>query len=354
MTSDTPRGLLCIWTDIDPAHEVDFNRWYDREHMQERVAIPGFQSARRFGASQPCPRPYLALYYTDSLDVFRSEAYGRAFANQTPWSLENFKRMRGTQRITCELTLRDGKVVHQTVTTGARGLVLGEEWVAAEPLPAGARVLPALRRLGTTLVAMTGKPDSTLARHADHVLSCAVDQEACPLNLAPTASTTAQMALGDALAVALLDARGFTADDFARSHPAGSLGRRLLLHITDVMHAGDDVPRVDVGATLSQALVEMSRKRLGMTAVVDGDGRLAGLFTDGDLRRTLDKSLDLAGLCIDDVMARQPRTIESHRLATEAANEMEHHKINGLLVTDRAGNLVGALNMHDLLKAGVV
>lgn len=215
-------------------------------------------------------------------------------------------------------------------------------------------LLPALKRKGVPIIALTGRPQSTLATEATIHLDAGVEKEACPLGLAPTASTTAALALGDALAVALLDARDFKPEDFALSHPGGSLGRKLLVHISDLMHGGDALPRVMSGSSLKDALLEMTRKGLGMTAVCDADGRLLGIFTDGDLRRTLDKSLDLAGLCIDDVMARQPRTIESHRLATEAANEMEHHKINGLLVTDRAGNLVGALNMHDLLKAGVV
>ncbi|MDC7714315.1 KpsF/GutQ family sugar-phosphate isomerase [Vogesella sp. LYT5W] len=215
-------------------------------------------------------------------------------------------------------------------------------------------LLPALKRKGVPIIALTGRPQSTLATEASIHLDAGVEKEACPLGLAPTASTTAALALGDALAVALLDARDFKPEDFALSHPGGSLGRKLLVHISDLMHGGDALPRVISGSSLKDALLEMTRKGLGMTAVCANDGQLLGIFTDGDLRRTLDKTLDLAGLCIDDVMARQPRTIESHRLATEAANEMEHHKINGLLVTDRAGNLVGALNMHDLLKAGVV
>ncbi|MDC7702539.1 KpsF/GutQ family sugar-phosphate isomerase [Vogesella indigofera] len=215
-------------------------------------------------------------------------------------------------------------------------------------------LLPALKRKGVPIIALTGRPQSTLATEASIHLDAGVEKEACPLGLAPTASTTAALALGDALAVALLDARDFKPEDFALSHPGGSLGRKLLVHISDLMHGGEALPRVISGSSLKDALLEMTRKGLGMTAVCAADGQLLGIFTDGDLRRTLDKSLDLAGLRIDDVMARQPRTIESHRLATEAANEMEHHKINGLLVTDRAGNLVGALNMHDLLKAGVV
>ena len=216
-------------------------------------------------------------------------------------------------------------------------------------------LLPVLKRQGNTVIAMTGRPQSTLARESDLHLDVSVPAEACPLDLAPTSSTTASLAMGDALAVALLDARGFTADDFARSHPAGSLGRRLLLHITDVMHAGDDVPRVDVGATLSQALVEMSRKRLGMTAVVDGGGRLAGLFTDGDLRRTLDNpALDVRTARIADVMTRQPKTIGADQLAVEAARLMETHKISGLIVVNDEQRPVGALNIHDLLRARVV
>ncbi len=178
--------------------------------------------------------------------------------------------------------------------------------------------------------------------------------EACPLALAPTSSTTASLAMGDALAVALLDARGFTADDFARSHPAGSLGRRLLLHITDVMHSGDELPCVGEDASLSQALVEMSRKRLGMTAVVDAGQRLVGLFTDGDLRRALDSDLDVRSARIVDVMTRKPRTIGADQLAVEAARLMETHQINGLIVVDPEGRAVGALNIHDLLRARVV
>lgn len=216
-------------------------------------------------------------------------------------------------------------------------------------------LLPVLKRQGNVVIAMTGRPDSTLAREADVHLDGSVPAEACPLALAPTASTTAALALGDALAVALLEARGFTAEDFARSHPAGSLGRRLLLHIRDVMHAGDDVPRVREDATLSQALVEMSRKRLGMTAVVDGEGRLLGLYTDGDLRRTLDDaSVDVRNTAIAAVMTRSPKTIDADALAVEAAQLMEAHKINALLVVDEGHRVVGALNIHDLLRARVV
>ncbi|MCC8446725.1 KpsF/GutQ family sugar-phosphate isomerase [Xanthomonas translucens] len=215
-------------------------------------------------------------------------------------------------------------------------------------------LLPVLKRQGNAVIAMTGRAQSTLAHEADLHLDVSVPAEACPLDLAPTSSTTASLALGDALAVALLDARGFTADDFARSHPAGSLGRRLLLHITDVMHGGDELPQVREDASLSEALVEMSRKRLGMTAVVDGDGRLLGLFTDGDLRRTLDSALDVRQTRIAEVMTRQPRTIGADQLAAEAARLMETYKINGLIVVDGAGRAVGALNIHDLLRARVV
>ena len=216
-------------------------------------------------------------------------------------------------------------------------------------------LLPVLKRQGNPLIAMTGRPQSTLAREADVHLDVSVPAEACPLDLAPTASTTAALAMGDALAVALLEARGFTAEDFARSHPAGTLGRRLLLHIADVMHAGDAVPRVRAEATLSQALVEMSRKRLGMTAVVDEDDRLLGLYTDGDLRRTLDDAaIDLRTARIGQVMTRDPKTIGSDALAVEAARLMETHKINALLVIDGDRRVVGALNIHDLLRARVV
>ncbi|MBC7990376.1 MAG: KpsF/GutQ family sugar-phosphate isomerase [Luteimonas sp.] len=216
-------------------------------------------------------------------------------------------------------------------------------------------LLPVLKRQGNRVLAMTGRPQSTLARESDVHLDVSVPAEACPLDLAPTSSTTASLAMGDALAVALLDARGFTADDFARSHPAGALGRRLLLHIADVMHAGDDAPRVREDAMLSDVLLEMSRKRLGMTAVVDGDGRLLGLYTDGDLRRTLaDARIDVRSTRIVDVMTRTPVTIDADALAVEAARLMETHKITQLLVIDGERRVVGALNIHDLLRARVV
>lgn len=216
-------------------------------------------------------------------------------------------------------------------------------------------LLPVLRRQGNRLVSMTGRPNSSLARESDVHLDISVPAEACPLDLAPTASTTAALAMGDALAVTLLEARGFTADDFARSHPAGALGRRLLLHITDVMHAGEAVPRVHAETPLGEALAEMSRKRLGMTAVVDAGDRLLGLYTDGDLRRTLDDpAVDLRATTIGQVMTRSPKTIASDALAAEAARLMEQHKINALLVVDADGRVVGALNIHDLLRARVV
>ncbi len=215
-------------------------------------------------------------------------------------------------------------------------------------------LLPVLKRQGNPLIARTGRPQSSLASAADIHLDVNVDHEACPLALAPTSSTTTSLAMGDALAVALLDARGFTADDFARSHPAGSLGRRLLLHITDVMHGGADLPSVREDASLSEALVEMSRKRLGMTAVVDAHGRLVGLFTDGDLRRALDTDLDVRTAGIAQVMTRAPRTIGADQLAVEAARMLEQYQINGLIVVDGEGRAVGALNIHDLLRAKVV
>ncbi|UOF16174.1 KpsF/GutQ family sugar-phosphate isomerase [Lysobacter capsici] len=216
-------------------------------------------------------------------------------------------------------------------------------------------LLPVLKRQGNAVIGMTGRPQSTLARESDVHLDVSVPAEACPLALAPTSSTTASLAMGDAIAVALLEARGFTADDFARSHPAGALGRRLLLHITDIMHAGDEVPTVGADASVSEALVEMSRKRLGMTAVVDDARRLIGLYTDGDLRRTLDDpGVDLRSTQIKEVMTRSPKTIGADALAVEAAQLMETHKISGLLVVDTERRVVGALNIHDLLRARVV
>jgi len=215
-------------------------------------------------------------------------------------------------------------------------------------------IVPLIKRRGAKLIAMTGNPGSTMAREADVHLNAGVDKEACPLNLAPTASTTAALALGDALAVALLDARGFSADDFARTHPGGSLGRRLLIHVHDVMHAGDELPKIDSTASLKLALLEMTQKGLGMTAVVDAAGKVAGVFTDGDLRRALEHALDLQQAQVVDLMTKNPKTIRADELAVAAVEKMETLKINGLLVVDADNTLLGALNMHDLLKAGVV
>ncbi len=215
-------------------------------------------------------------------------------------------------------------------------------------------ILPLLKRLRVPLIALTGNPHSTLARAASAHINVSVAKEACPLGLAPTASTTAALAMGDALAVALLEARGFTAEDFARSHPGGRLGRRLLLLIEDLMHTGERLPRVGAETLLADALLEMSRKGLGMTAVVDADNRLLGVFTDGDLRRTLDKALDIHHTPVSQVMTPRAKTVRPKQLAAEALALMEEYKINALLVVDDEERLVGALNMHDLLRAGVV
>ena len=215
-------------------------------------------------------------------------------------------------------------------------------------------ILPVLKRLGVPLVAMTGRADSTLARHADVFLDCAVDKEACPLNLAPTASTTVQLALGDALAVALLDARGFKAEDFARSHPGGALGRKLLTHVSDVMRSGSAVPRVGPDASFSALMREMSAKGLGATAVVNADGQVLGIFTDGDLRRLMERGQDLRALSAADVMHPQPSTIAQDALAVEAAELMELRRITSVLVLDDQGLLCGALNSNDLMRAKVI
>jgi arabinose-5-phosphate isomerase len=215
-------------------------------------------------------------------------------------------------------------------------------------------LLPPLRRLTVPVIALTGRPDSTLAREATQHLDVSVREEACPLNLAPTASTTAALAMGDALATALLEARGFTSDDFARAHPGGTLGRKLLLHVADVMRRGDELPRVAAAAPLEQGLMEMSRKGLGMTSVVDDTGALLGVFTDGDLRRALDKGVNLRTTPMQDVMTRNPRHIAPQELAAEAVNRMQEHRITALLVVDAGGRLAGALNIHDLLRAGVL
>lgn len=214
-------------------------------------------------------------------------------------------------------------------------------------------ILPSLKRLAIPIVSMTGNPQSTLAQQSQVHLDAAVSEEACPLNLAPTASTTVALALGDALAVALLEARGFQADDFALSHPGGSLGRKLLVLVRDLMHSGEALPVVTANMTLRDALLEISRKGLGMTAVVDEQRRLLGVYTDGDLRRTLDRDIDLRTTLVSAVMTPNPATIDAKSLAAEAAAVMEARRINGLLVVDE-GRLVGALNMHDLLRARVV
>jgi arabinose-5-phosphate isomerase len=216
------------------------------------------------------------------------------------------------------------------------------------------RMLPVAKREGTPLVALTGNPASSLARLADVHLDVHVDKEACPLNLAPTSSTTAMLALGDALAIACLDARGFGPDDFARSHPAGALGRRLLTYVRDVMRTGERIPRVAVDTSLVDALHEISRKQLGMTAVLDSTGRLQGIFTDGDLRRLLERAGDVRSVKLADVMTRHPLTIAPDVLATEAAQLMDQRKKNQLLVVDADGALVGALHMHDLMAAKVI
>ena len=215
-------------------------------------------------------------------------------------------------------------------------------------------ILPLFKRMGAPLIAMTGNPQSTLAREADVHLDISVPAEACPLNLAPTASTTATLAMGDALAVALLKHRGFTEADFARSHPGGALGRRLLLRVSDVMRTGDDLPMVGPDTPLPEGLLEMSRKRLGMTAVVDADRRVVGIFTDGDLRRALDRRIDVQKARMADVMTKGSRSIGPQELAAEAVLMMEKHAVNGLMVLDAGGVLVGALNVHDLLRAGVL
>ena len=215
-------------------------------------------------------------------------------------------------------------------------------------------ILPLVKRTGARLIALTGNAESSLAKLADVHLDARVDKEACSLNLAPTASTTAALALGDALAVALLDARGFGPDDFARSHPGGALGRRLLTYVRDVMRTGDQVPKIGLDATVSDALFEITAKRLGMTAIVDDTGRAVGIFTDGDLRRVLERPGDFRALSIAEAMTKQPRTIGADHLAVEAVELMERHRINQMLVADAAGTLVGALNMHDLFGAKVI
>ena len=215
-------------------------------------------------------------------------------------------------------------------------------------------ILPIIKRLDVPLIAMTGNPQSTLSLAATANINVSVEKEACPLGLAPTASTTAALAMGDALAVALLESRGFTEEDFARSHPGGTLGRRLLLLIDDLMHTGDDIPRVSIDTPLTDALMEMTRKGLGMTAIVDAQGKLAGVFTDGDLRRTIDHKIDLHDAVVRDVMTAGCKTVHPGMLAAEALQIMDSTKINALPVVNDDNELVGALNMHDLLRAGVV
>jgi arabinose-5-phosphate isomerase len=215
-------------------------------------------------------------------------------------------------------------------------------------------IIPLIKRQGARLIAVTGNPESALAKEADVHLDARVAQEACPLNLAPTASTTAALALGDALAVALLDARGFDEQDFARAHPGGALGRRLLTHVSDVMRTGEAIPSVPEKASFFDALLEMSRKGMGMTAVVDSNRKVVGIFTDGDLRRTLEHKPDVRSLKVTDIMKRDPHAIAPHKLAAEAVELMERYRISQLLVVSEAGELVGALNTHDLLHAKVI
>lgn len=241
---------------------------------------------------------------------------------------------------------------------GDMGMIKREDVVLAlsnsGETPEVTALLSSLKRLGIRLIAMTGKPASTLARHADIHIDVSVAQEACPLGLAPTSSTTVALVMGDALAVALLQARGFTREDFARSHPAGQLGRKLLLHIRDVMHSGPAIPVVSENATVSQTIMEMTRKRLGMSAIVDNAGHVSGIYTDGDLRRTLDAGLDPHSTAISRVMSRNSKHIGPDALAVEAVQMMETYAIQGLLVVDQDRQLLGALNFQDLLKAGVV
>jgi arabinose-5-phosphate isomerase len=233
----------------------------------------------------------------------------------------------------------------------------GDVFIAISHSGASAELLeivPLVKRRGAKLIAMTGRADSALAHEADVLLDARVDKEACPHNLAPTASTTAALALGDALAVALLDAHGFSAEDFARSHPRGALPRQALVHVADVMRSGAELPSVRRGASAMQAVVEMSRGRMGMTAVLDERGQVHGIFTDGDLRRALEKGVDFKSARVEEVMTRGPKTIRPEALAVEAVQQMESHKVNQLLVIDARGELAGALNMHDLFRARVL
>lgn len=241
---------------------------------------------------------------------------------------------------------------------GDLGMITGQDVVLAISNSGNTNeivtILPLIKRMGTPLISMTGNPSSVLAREAIANLDVSVAKEACPLGLAPTSSTTATLVMGDALAVALLEARGFSAEDFAFSHPGGILGRRLLLRVADIMHTGDQLPRVFEDTKLSGALLEISRKGLGMTTVVNDQGAMTGIFTDGDLRRTLDRSIDIHHTPIGDIMTRDGKTIREDQLAAEALKVMEDLKINALPVMNADGALVGAINMHDLLRAGVV
>ena len=238
-----------------------------------------------------------------------------------------------------------GMITHEDVVIALSNSGSTEELVA---------VLPAIARRGAKIVAMTGKLDSALARQADLVLDCGVEKEACPLNLAPTASTTAALALGDALAVVVLKARGFSEEDFALSHPGGSLGRKLLTHVSDVMRKGDRIPMVPPSASISNAILEITKKGLGMTAVVSPDQKLLGIFTDGDLRRLIEQGLDLRGLMVSEVMNSAPKCISADKLAVEAVRMMEVSHISQVVVTDADNYIVGALNFHDLFEAKVV
>lgn len=216
------------------------------------------------------------------------------------------------------------------------------------------RIIPLLKRLGVNIIAMTGNPSSTLATHANVNINVEVANEACPLGLAPTSSTTAALVMGDALAISLLETRGFTAEDFARSHPAGRLGKRLLVHIRDIMHSGDEMPVVAETASLSQAIMEMTRKRLGMVAITAGDMKVLGVYTDGDLRRTMELALDPHSTLIGEVMTRTGKSIAATALAIDAVELLQKYKVQGLLVIDEQSRLQGVLNFHDLLQAGVV
>ena len=236
------------------------------------------------------------------------------------------------------------------ITPGDAVIAISNSGETAEVLT----LLPLIKRMAMPLIAMTGRPASTLATTADVHLDVSVAVEACPLNLAPTSSTTATLAMGDALAVALLEARGFTPEDFAMSHPGGALGRRLLLRVSDLMHGGERIPTVPDSVTLPQALLEMTRKGLGMTVVLDSKGEVAGIYTDGDLRRTLERGVDVRQLKITEVMTRGGKSVGADQLAAEAVQLMEKHRITSLLVKDRAGKLAGVIHMGDLLRAGVV